>query len=200
METDVEHANKGGGGTRTVLLPDADIPLPFFLSFTYQLAGSKMSLVLPWKHPPLSLSLALFFSVRRHPSLFKGKFRSGWFSQAVLDKAQGGACSIRETVAESGTRLVACLYSLQLYKKDVKTEGNRGRDYNLTRDRQDLSLSLFLARRLTIKLHRSPCSLSCRQRVPSCETSTDLSVSRRGFWEGKKRKRKEEGGNQGSRF
>lgn len=142
----------------------------------------------------LSLSLALFFSVRRHSSLFKGKFRSGWFSQAVLDKAQGGACSIRGTVAESGTRLVACLYSLQLYKKDVKTEGNRGRDYNLTRDRQDLSLSLFLARRLTIKLHRSPCSLSCRQRVPSCETSTDLSVSRRGFWEGKKRKRKEEGG------
>ena len=151
METDVEHANKGGGGTRTVLLPDADIPLPFFLSFTYQLAGSKMSLVLPWKHPPLSLSLslALFFSVRRHPSLFKGKFRSGWFSQAVLDKAQGGACSIRGTVAESGTRLVACLYSLQLYKKDVKTEGNRGRDYNLTRDRQEEDLSLSLSRSST---------------------------------------------------
>lgn len=93
----------------------------------------------------LSLSLALFFSVRRHPSLFKGKFRSGWFSQAVLDKAQGGACSIRGTVAESGTRLVVCLYSLQLYKKDVKTEGNRGRDYNLTRDRQEEDLSLSLS-------------------------------------------------------
>lgn len=97
----------------------------------------------------LSLSLALFFSVRRHPSLFKGKFRSGWFSQAVLDKAQGGACSIRGTVAESGTRLVACLYSLQLYKKDVKTEGNRGRDYNLTRDRQEEDLSLSLSRSST---------------------------------------------------